>query len=1389
MELFADPHLTKLATSNNRRIMCGGLQWDIYIHPNQGESSCEFALSVFPVKTSPNDAIPDNYRLRYTVTAAVNARRAVRDRDCHDRDDHKAALLDTEWSREIEDIVYDAQPADSHSAALNGAGHLPRDATTTAPQIDWRSTMERLTFSTQDLRASNVDDEDYFDLEVSIRTEFIRKQNKRSQYHGVVGAILLQSEAKITAQAQQIDALDRKKDAFVQSLQSQLREANELNRGMVAQMERLSLCQTDMQREMAEMKLETQKLGSREKHSAVEKEKAINRLQEQAVADKDEIQRLMLQVTKLKQQLASAAQHAQLEQLLQTQMHVQAQAMAQAQQPQPMPPQNQVFRQQQQRQMHAQQQQQAAAAAQFVAAQPQTMSIPPMPMPQTQSLHSAIPPATETPNYAAFNASVVPMATSTASPQRVEASPSAYQPRVISQPAYDSYEPMKPPMPAMPAVPAMPPSLEAEQKDPRDAPSPTFQFTPPIGADTFTSTLPALEKSASKAEREEESISPAKGASEEVQTPDASFLTASQTQIISNGSATETPASEIIISDEIDFSVEEQIFTHRPVRGWRWDKPQQKWRGRGKGKLSLYYHREQGMAKLLFVDEKHDKTRLTQWIDGDTRCELVVDNEMRVLDTEVEWVGADYTMCSNPDTPDPMVGKWKLQFTDDAAQASAFREIFNQHIDAYHGGGGTAPTGDAEDANDDNLSTQPFTFSTTDEPKIDSFGPSSGIDFSAGLSDATASNWATSFGNAQNLQTDADDSKDSNSNSFGNINWSFGNDKPENATANATAVTNTGTAAAPAKTSEKKPEVGGDNEDNGTYTLKPIVQLEEVEVGTGHEDETLMAKVSYLKLYRFGKDVSGCPCWKNRGTRSTVYFYAHKETNKVRLVSREEVTNKLRMNQLVPREDNANFTLKQARVYSWNAYDVTIAAEEEDDAAGMCAWSIKFETEDAAEDFARHFRDAMQRNSAAQNQNSEVERDDTPELLDSLDTEKEQETEVVEKMEEKAETPEAERYAGWTEEDIHADKMRREKAKKDAKAAALFSSGDGGQQTVSWNMGAFDASATNGAEEQVTNLFANVDFEAQRGVDLEAEAVLNKIAVDPTISFGIGSAAAETNADADANADGNGASGLGFGNFSFDANKADDAPATNAWGVSAAAETTDAKPETSVWGAIGGGFSDVAVTDGFANATWGSGGDSGGFGSFGDAAANFNVEAIQSSAKVTEVTATPATTANAAAGDDEDNGTYTLKPIVQLEEVNVNSGHEEERELDGFEVAKLYRWGKDVTSDLTWKQRASNTKLEFWQHNVSGRIRIVCRENVTNKLRLNQIVDTKVLGAVSKMSAKQASWVARDVTIEAEDEDESQGVCKFACKFIDEETADKFVKMFTSSGENNATVG
>ena len=74
LSLWTDPHCIKLRTHNNRRISCGGLPWDIYIHPNQGESNDEFAVSVFPVKSSTEDALPENYKLSYTVTTTLNTK-------------------------------------------------------------------------------------------------------------------------------------------------------------------------------------------------------------------------------------------------------------------------------------------------------------------------------------------------------------------------------------------------------------------------------------------------------------------------------------------------------------------------------------------------------------------------------------------------------------------------------------------------------------------------------------------------------------------------------------------------------------------------------------------------------------------------------------------------------------------------------------------------------------------------------------------------------------------------------------------------------------------------------------------------------------------------------------------------------------------------------------------------------------------------------------------------------------------------------------------------------------------------------------------------------------------------------------------------------------------
>ena len=128
------------------------------------------------------------------------------------------------------------------------------------------------------------------------------------------------------------------------------------------------------------------------------------------------------------------------------------------------------------------------------------------------------------------------------------------------------------------------------------------------------------------------------------------------------------------------------------------------------------------------------------------------------------------------------------------------------------------------------------------------------------------------------------------SNSFANIDWGVGGDNTSGAALEPTATTS----------NVSKPAGGGNDEDNmAECTFKPIVQLDAQHVATGHENETVFAECEYVKLYRFGHDDSGDFGWKNRGSQSSVQFYKDNGDGFVRIISREHITTKLRMNQAV----------------------------------------------------------------------------------------------------------------------------------------------------------------------------------------------------------------------------------------------------------------------------------------------------------------------------------------------------------------------------------------------------------------------------------------------------------------------------------------------------------
>eukprot|EP01083_Nonionella_stella_P235743 828643_1 len=370
--------------------------------------------------------------------------------------------------------------------------------------------------------------------------------------------------------------------------------------------------------------------------------------------------------------------------------------------------------------------------------------------------------------------------------------------------------------------------------------------------------------------------------------------------------STSPSSANVIISEKAEPGMETEIFQHRPVKAWRWDVEQKKWRGRGKGQLTVYKHRMNHRAKIVFADEKHHKTRLLQWIDGDTPCEFSPQKQ-----DEIEWYGADYTM----DLQDPLVGTWKLSFMHDA-KAQQFMNVFNGLIIG-------------------NLDIASFSFQA--EPEDTSSGPQ-WDDLSGGLSSVKPTE------------------------GFGNIVWgqdgggfrSFGDSGGFNIDA--------------LITENQQPEE--QNDDNGNYTLKPIVSLKEVEVETGHDNERELKSFDIAKLYRWGKDVSQQPCWKARASKTSITFYQHNSTGKIRMVCRENITNKLRLNQNVATSLIVALSKKSEKQISWRGMDSTIAEEDENDAP--CMFIAKFAEEDTAEAFHNMIASSAQNN---ENNMSNMEHD------------------------------------------------------------------------------------------------------------------------------------------------------------------------------------------------------------------------------------------------------------------------------------------------------------------------------------------------------------------------------------------------------------------------------
>ena len=159
--------------------------------------------------------------------------------------------------------------------------------------------------------------------------------------------------------------------------------------------------------------------------------------------------------------------------------------------------------------------------------------------------------------------------------------------------------------------------------------------------------------------------------------------------------------------------------------------------------------------------------------------------------------------------------------------------------------------------------------------------------------------------------------------------------------------------------------------------------------------------------------------------------------------------------------------------------------------------------------------------------------------------------------------------------------------------------------------------------------------------------------------------------------------------------------------------------------------------------------------------------------------ATPAATTTAAAAateDDEDKpvkeeeSTATFEPVIQLEEVEVKSGTEEEETLHTFR-AKLFLYGETLldkgTGKKTWKERGIGD-ARILRHRDHQRLRFLMRQEKTMKVIANHALDPRIVLEPNAGSDRSWVWSCFDF---ADGELEEK---VFAARFANSELADDF---------------
>jgi len=164
---------------------------------------------------------------------------------------------------------------------------------------------------------------------------------------------------------------------------------------------------------------------------------------------------------------------------------------------------------------------------------------------------------------------------------------------------------------------------------------------------------------------------------------------------------------------------------------------------------------------------------------------------------------------------------------------------------------------------------------------------------------------------------------------------------------------------APTKTTDddaEKPAAAPTKEEESTAQFTPVVQLEEVDVESGEEEEEVVY-VQRGKLFLYGETLldvgSGNKQWKERGI-GDIRILKHREHQRMRVLMRQEKTMKVIVNHALDPRIKLEPNVGSDRSWVWSAFDFASGELLE------TVFAIRFADSDIANEFKKIFEENQQ---------------------------------------------------------------------------------------------------------------------------------------------------------------------------------------------------------------------------------------------------------------------------------------------------------------------------------------------------------------------------------------------------------------------------------------------